>query len=187
MPLNIPNLLTLLRILLVPLMVAAFYLPFRGSNIVAAAMFATASITDWLDGYLARRFGQTSAFGAFLDPVADKIAVSTALFLIMQTDPTPLMGIVGAIIVGREITISALREWMAEIGERARVGVAWLGKIKTIAQMVAITILLYRHEFVGLPLYRVGQGLLICAAVLTIWSGAIYVRAAWPILAREGR
>lgn len=184
MPLNLPNVLTLFRLLIVPVMVIAYYLPFKGMNVVAAAMFAAAAITDWLDGWIARRYDMMSAFGAFLDPVADKLAVCAALFLIVQTDPDPMMAVVGAIIVGREITISALREWMAEIGERARVGVLWLGKIKTIVQMVAIIILLYRHEFVGLRMYTLGQWLLVVSAVLTIWSGALYVRQAWPSLAR---
>jgi CDP-diacylglycerol---glycerol-3-phosphate 3-phosphatidyltransferase len=183
---TVPNLLTLFRIGMIPVMVVAFYLPFRGMNVVAAVVFAAGAITDWLDGWIARRYGQMSPFGAFLDPVADKLAVTIALFLIVQADPSPLMAVVGAIIVGREIAISALREWMAVVGERAQVRVASIGKVKTILQMVAIVVLLYRHPFVGLPLYRMGQGLLIVAAVLTIWSGTVYMRAAWPIIQRKG-
>lgn len=182
MKITIPTILTLFRIVLLPIMVVAYYLPYRYTNVVAAAMFAAMSITDWLDGWIARRWGLTSKFGAFLDPVADKVTVTVALFLIVQTDPSPLMAIVGAIIVGREIAISALREWMAEVGQRQTVRVAAIGKIKTIAQMVAIVILFYRHDFVGLPMYRLGQGLLIAAAALTIWSGVMYVRAAWPTM-----
>jgi CDP-diacylglycerol--glycerol-3-phosphate 3-phosphatidyltransferase len=190
MQLNIPNVLTISRILMVPAMVIAFYLPYKGMNIVAAGLFVAGALTDWLDGWIARRLGQTSAFGAFLDPVADKLAVAVALFLIVQADPTPLMAVVAAIIVGREITISALREWMAEIGQRMRVGVAALGKVKTIVQMVAISVLLFQHPsnpLLGLPLYELGQWLLIAAAALTLWSAAAYLRAAWPLMRDASR
>jgi CDP-diacylglycerol--glycerol-3-phosphate 3-phosphatidyltransferase len=190
MHLNIPNVLTISRILMVPAMVIAFYLPYRGTNIIAAGLFVAGALTDWLDGWIARRLGQTSAFGAFLDPVADKLAVAVALFLIVQADPTPLMAVVAAIIVGREITISALREWMAEIGQRMRVGVAMLGKVKTIVQMVAISVLLFQHPanpLLGLPLYTVGQALLVVAAVLTLWSAVAYLRAAWPLMRDSAR
>ena len=187
MRLTVPNLLTLFRIALVPIMVIAFFLPYPGTNVVAAVLFAAGAVTDWLDGFVARRYGLTSAFGEFLDPVADKLTVTVALFLIVQADPSPLLAIVAAVIVGREITISALREWMAEVGERARVRVAAIGKFKTIAQMVAIIVLLYRHERIGSPLYQFGEWLLIAAAALTIWSGALYVRAAIPVMrARDG-
>jgi CDP-diacylglycerol--glycerol-3-phosphate 3-phosphatidyltransferase len=189
MPLNLPNLLTWFRIALVPLMVVAFYLPYRGMNLLAASLFVAGAVTDWLDGYLARRFQQTSAFGAFLDPVADKISVVVALFLIVQADPTPLMAIVAAIIVGREVTISALREWMAELGQRVKVGVATIGKVKTIVQMVAISVLLFQHPnfpLLPLPLYELGRWLLIAAAVLTLWSAISYLRAAWPLV-RDAR
>lgn len=182
---NWPNVLTISRILMVPAMVVAFYLPFRGMNVVAASLFVAGALTDWLDGWIARRLGQTSAFGAFLDPVADKLSVAVALFLIVQADPTPLMAVVAAIIVGREITISALREWMAEIGQRTRVGVATIGKIKTIVQMIAIAVLLYQHPsnpLVAVPLYALGQALLVAAGVLTLWSAFAYLRAAWPLM-----
>lgn len=182
MRITLPTILTLFRIALIPVIVVTFYLPFHGANIVAATMFALGAITDWLDGWIARKYNLTSAFGAFLDPVADKLTVTITLFLLVQADPSILMAVVCSIIVGREITISALREWMAEIGERKHVRVAMLGKIKTIVQMVAIVILLARLPKVGLPMYQFGQGLLIAAAVLTIWSGAVYIRAAWPIL-----
>ncbi len=186
MKLTIPNLLTLFRIALVPILVATFYLDFKGAHIVAAIMFAIGAITDWLDGWIARRFGQMSAFGAFLDPVADKLTVTVTLFLIVQADPSPLMAIVCAIIVGREITISALREWMSEIGQRKHVGVAGLGKIKTIVQMVAISLLLWREPILGFDIYEIGQWLLFIAAFLTIWSAAIYLRAAWPVIRDSG-
>ncbi|HWT16721.1 MAG TPA: CDP-diacylglycerol--glycerol-3-phosphate 3-phosphatidyltransferase [Patescibacteria group bacterium] len=182
MKLTIPNLLTLFRIALVPILVATFYLDFKGAHIIAAVMFAVGAITDWLDGWIARRFGQMSAFGAFLDPVADKLTVTVTLFLIVQADPSPLMAIVCAVIVGREITISALREWMSEIGERKHVSVAGIGKIKTIVQMVAISFLLWREPILGLGIYVIGQWLLFVAAFLTIWSAAIYMRAAWPVI-----
>jgi CDP-diacylglycerol---glycerol-3-phosphate 3-phosphatidyltransferase len=185
MPLNLPNLLTLFRIALVPLMVAAFYLPYPGMNLLAASLFVAGALTDWADGWIARRWGMTSAFGEFLDPVADKISVVVALFLIVQADPTPLMAVVAAIIVGREVTISALREWMAVIGQRVKVGVATIGKIKTIVQMVAISVLLFQHPkfpLLALPLYEIGRWLLVVAAVLTLWSAAQYLAAAWPII-----
>lgn len=184
--LTIPNLLTLFRIALIPILVMTFYLPFKGANLIAAMMFALGAITDWLDGWIARRFGQMSAFGAFLDPVADKLTVTVTLFLLVQADPSPMMAVICAIIVGREITISALREWMALIGERSKVQVAGLGKIKTILQMVAIIILLWRQPFIGLRLYEIGQGMLALAALLTIWSAIVYMRAAWPIVRARG-
>ena len=184
MKLTVPNILTLFRIVLIPILVITFYLPFKGANLVAAAMFAIGAITDWLDGWIARRFGQMSAFGAFLDPVADKLTVTVTLFLLVQADPSMFMAVVCAIIVGREITISALREWMAQIGERSRVNVASLGKFKTVVQMIAIVILLWRQPFIGLPLYEVGQVMLGIAVVLTIWSGALYLIAAWPVMKR---
>ncbi|MDZ4813657.1 MAG: CDP-diacylglycerol--glycerol-3-phosphate 3-phosphatidyltransferase [Pseudomonadota bacterium] len=197
MKLTVPNMLTLFRIVLVPILVIAFYLPFKGANLVAAGMFAVGAITDWLDGWIARRFGQMSAFGAFLDPVADKLTVTVTLFLLVQADPSMFMAVVCAIIVGREITISALREWMAVIGERSKVNVATLGKFKTILQMVAIVILLWKqnaplvdvpknHWWKSLPsLYEVGQVMLGVAAVLTIWSAVLYLRAAWPVMKRD--
>lgn len=180
MSITLPTWLTLLRIALVPVLVACFYLPMRGTNLVAAFLFVIIALTDWLDGWLARRYGMDSAFGAFLDPVADKLTVTVVLFLIVQQDPTALMAILGAIIVGREISITALREWMATIGQIARIRVAGIGKFKTIVQMVALTLLLYRHDLLGLPIYAIGRWLLIAAAILTLWSAFVYVRAAWP-------
>src|SRR3546814_5390996 len=143
MKLTIPTWLTLLRILMIPVLVLVFYLPYKWTNFAATAVFGLAAITDWLDGWIARRYHQYSAFGAFLDPVADKLMVAVALFLIVQGHPTAWMALWAAVIVGREIAVSALREWMAELGQRARVKVAALGKIKTVAKMVALLCLLY--------------------------------------------
>lgn len=185
MSITLPTWLTLLRIALVPVLVACFYLPMRGTNLIAALLFVVIALTDWLDGWLARRYGMDSAFGAFLDPVADKLTVTVVLFVIVQQDPTALMAILGAIIVGREISITALREWMATIGQLARIRVAGIGKIKTIVQMVALTLLLYRNDLMGLPIYAIGRWLLIAAAVLTLWSAFVYVRAAWPHMRDE--
>jgi CDP-diacylglycerol--glycerol-3-phosphate 3-phosphatidyltransferase len=196
MKLTVPTILTLLRIVMIPVLVVVFYLPFKWTNFAAAAVFALASFTDWLDGWIARRYHQYSAFGAFLDPVADKLMVATALFLIVQGHPTAWMALWAAVIVGREIAVSALREWMAELGQRARVQVATVGKIKTIAQMVAIGCLLYAISpggppqpapWMGQVVFRIGDWLLAVAALLTLWSGFEYLRAAWPVLrAGEG-
>jgi CDP-diacylglycerol--glycerol-3-phosphate 3-phosphatidyltransferase len=188
MRLTLPTLLTLFRIVLLPVIVVVFYLPEyfpatrSWSNLAAAGIFILAGITDWLDGWIARRYNLSSAFGAFLDPVADKLMVAVALFLLVQQNPTALMAVSSAVIVGREISISALREWMAELGQRAAVSVAWIGKFKTMMQIVAIVVCLHQRDLPELRLYRIGEGLLVLAAVLTIWSAFIYVRAAWPIM-----
>ncbi|MEJ2685926.1 MAG: CDP-diacylglycerol--glycerol-3-phosphate 3-phosphatidyltransferase [Gammaproteobacteria bacterium] len=182
MNLNLPNILTLARIALVPIFVVVFYLPFSWSHGATAVLFALAAITDWLDGYLARRLGQMSAFGAFLDPVADKLMVAIALILLVQTSASVFFTVAAAIIVGREIAISALREWMAELGKRTKVAVSVIGKVKTTAQMVAIVLLLYRYPIGTFPTHVVGLICLYLAAVLTLWSMGIYLRAAWPVL-----
>lgn len=182
LPLTLPTILTLFRIALLPVMVIVFYAPFPGANVTAALIFLAAALTDWLDGYIARRYDMGSAFGAFLDPVADKLMVAVTLFLILQENPTPLMAVTSAVIVGREITISALREWMAQIGERAHVRVAALGKFKTVMQIIAIEVLLYQHDLEGLRLFHAGESLLVVAAGLTIASALVYLRAAWPAL-----
>lgn len=192
MQLTIPTWLTLGRIVMIPLLVLVFYLPFSWTNIAAAGIFALAAVTDWLDGWIARRFHQYSAFGAFLDPVADKLMVAVALFLIVQAHPTPWMAIWAAVIVGREIAVSALREWMAELGQRATVRVAAVGKFKTVVQMVAILCLLYAVTPQSRPpglvpwwndiVFVIGDWLLAGAALLTLWSGLMYLRAAWPVL-----
>ena len=187
MTLSIPNILTLLRIFLIPVFLAVFYLPFAWSAQIAAVVFGVASLTDWLDGYLARRLGQSSPFGAFLDPVADKLMVAAALILVVERDPTAIMAVPAVVIIGREITISALREWMAEVGERARVAVSVVGKFKTAAQMVAILLLVYHQPLLGLPTYRIGLVLLYLAVLLTLWSMFVYLKAAWPTLNDEPR
>ncbi|KZC16050.1 CDP-diacylglycerol--glycerol-3-phosphate 3-phosphatidyltransferase [Rhodanobacter sp. FW510-R12] len=193
MRINLPTWLTLFRVALLPVMVVVFYLPFRGHNITAAIVFLLAAVTDWLDGYLARRMRLTSAFGAFLDPVADKLMVAVTLFLLVESHPKGgwsgiLMAVTAAVIVGREISVSALREWMAEIGMRATVKVAFIGKLKTVMQMVALVVLIVQHEKAAeaLRLYHIGEALLVVAGVLTIWSGLHYLRAAWPSLSANG-
>jgi CDP-diacylglycerol--glycerol-3-phosphate 3-phosphatidyltransferase/cardiolipin synthase len=180
MPLNVPILLTWLRIALIPVFVLVFYLPFTWVHAATAAIFALAAVTDWLDGYLARKWGQTSRFGAFLDPVADKLMVAVALVLLVQDNPTPALALPAAVIIGREITISALREWMAEIGERTHVSVSMVGKLKTTLQMVAMVLLLYRDPLAAFDTYTVGLTLFYVAAGLTLWSMIVYLRAAWP-------
>lgn len=183
---NVPNILTLLRIGLIPILVVTFYLPLAWSHAVAAAVFALAGITDWLDGYLARQLGQMSAFGAFLDPVADKLMVAVALVMIVGEHPGMWLAIPAAVIIGREIAISALREWMAEVGSRARVAVSYIGKVKTTAQITALLLLLYGQSVGPFPTMMVGTVLLYVAALLTLWSGFSYLRAAWPLLTAKG-
>ena len=179
---TIPNILTLLRIILIPVLVVVFYMPGQWSYQLSAAIFGLAAVTDWLDGYLARRWEQTSAFGAFLDPVADKLMVAVALVLLVQDNPSPLFAVPAAIIIGREIVISALREWMAEIGARTKVAVSIVGKVKTTLQMVSIVLLLYKVPLGPLPTHAAGVIFLYIAAILTLWSMFVYLKAAWPIL-----
>jgi CDP-diacylglycerol--glycerol-3-phosphate 3-phosphatidyltransferase len=158
LPITIPNALTMMRILLVPVLVVAFYLPFRNHFPLAAVIFALAAITDWFDGYLARRLGQMTAFGAFLDPVADKLMVAVALVLLVERHDTVLFTLAACVIVGREIVVSALREWMAELGQRTSVAVSYVGKVKTVFQMVAIT---------------------------GLWSMTVYLKAAWVVIKEQ--
>lgn len=179
---NIPNSLTLLRIGLIPCFVGLFWLPAGWTNLAAASVFALAAVTDWLDGYLARKLQQTSPLGAFLDPVADKLIVAVALVLLLQRDPSIMIAMPVAIIIGREITVSALREWMAELGARKAVAVSGLGKVKTTAQMIALLLMIAREPLFGLPLYEIGVVALYVAAALTLWSMVLYLRAAWPVL-----
>src|SRR3569623_1546334 len=183
---TIPTILTLLRIALIPVFVAVFYLPVSWANLATAALFVVAGVTDWFDGYLARRLNQTSPFGAFLDPVADKLMVAAALVLLVQSHPTAWLAVPAVIIIGREIAVSALREWMAELGSRARVAVSVLGKNKTAAQMVAMVLLFFRDPSAGLPGMTMGLALLYLAAGLTLWSMVVYLRAAWPMLMSRG-
>ena len=185
MTLTIPTLLTLLRIVLIPVLVVVFYLPYPWTNVAATAIFVFGALTDWLDGWIARRYGMYSAFGAFLDPVADKLTVAFALLLVVERHDTPWMALLSAVIIGREITISALREWMAQMGAHGLVKVAVLGKLKTIAQMVAISCLLFEENLLGLPVFRIGEWLLAIAAALTLWSGWDYLHAAWPAMRRD--
>ena len=195
MRITIPTALTLFRILLLPVMVIVFYSPFSGSNIAAAIIFIAAAITDWLDGFIARRWNMGSAFGEFLDPVADKLMVAVALILLVSYDPPmlelfafdPHVGITlaAAVIVGREITISALREWMAEVGARAKVAVSSIGKIKTIFQMTGLSMMLFREDVWFIPAFEMGFYCLVAAAALTLWSMIVYLRAAWPELMRS--
>ena len=190
MPLNIPILLTWLRIILIPLMIAVYYVPdswvqFIGRDLAATLVFVVAAITDWLDGYLARRWQQTSAFGAFIDPVADKLIVAAALIVLVQLGR--LDAILATIIIGREITISALREWMAQIGAHRSVAVSMIGKIKTSAQMIAIPLLLYQAPVSGFDVFQAGIWLIYVAAVLTLWSMGYYMRMAWPHLMEADR
>ncbi len=182
MTLTLPTMLTLFRIVLVPVLVAVFYWQHPWSNVLACAVFVLGALTDWLDGWIARRYDMYSAFGAFLDPVADKLAVTFALFLVTQRHPTVWMALLSAIIVGREITISALREWMAQMGSHGLVKVAALGKIKTIVQMIAISFVLFYEDLLGIPIFKIGEWLLAIAAALTLWSGFDYIRAAWPTM-----
>lgn len=179
---NLPTNLTLLRIALIPLLAVVFYLPWEYANITATLIFLFAAFTDWLDGYLARKMGLETAFGAFLDPVADKLMVAIVLVLIVQAQNSSALAVAAAVIIGREITIASLREWMAEIGQRATVKVSSLGKWKTTAQMTAIALLLYRDDLLGLPINLMGYWFLYIAAILTIWSMVNYLLAAFVAL-----
>jgi CDP-diacylglycerol--glycerol-3-phosphate 3-phosphatidyltransferase len=181
-PWTVPNILTWIRIAAIPLVILAFYAPYHWANLAACVVFAAAGITDTLDGYLARKLGQITRLGAFLDPVADKLIVATALVLLVSKDPTVLTVLMAIVIIGREIAISALREWMAELGQRRKVAVSVLGKYKTIFQVVGLAMMFYRSDLLGLPIYKIGMGLTVLAAVLTLVSMVAYMRAAWPDL-----
>jgi len=185
MPLNLPIILTWLRIAMIPLFIGLFYLPESWLSVPvrdtwASVTFIFAALTDWFDGWLARRWNQTSSFGAFLDPVADKLMVSAALLVLLSLDRVDIA--IALVIIGREITISALREWMAQLGASASVAVHWLGKFKTAAQMIAIPCLLYHDPLFGLPVALIGQVLVVFAAILTVWSMLYYLRRAWPVI-----
>jgi len=186
MHLSLPNILTWGRILLIPLLIVVFYIPdgmlaSSGKNLTAALIFTLAAITDWLDGYLARRFNQMTRFGAFLDPVADKLMVTTALVILVWLDRVGIF--VAAIIIGRELAISALREWMAIIGESRGVAVSYIGKLKTGAQMIAIILLFLFEPIYSIPTYLLGTILVYIAVVLTVWSMFYYIKKAAVILA----
>ena len=189
MPINLPNLLTWLRILMIPMLVGVYYVPHdwiadHNKNLAVTAIFSFAAITDWLDGYLARTLNQTSSFGAFLDPVADKLMVATALIMLVWIGR--LEGFIAVIIIGREIAISALREWMARIGKSKSVAVSFLGKVKTVSQMAAVIMLLYHDEFLTLSMHAIGTILIYVAAVLTLWSMIYYLRMALPHAMKNG-
>jgi CDP-diacylglycerol--glycerol-3-phosphate 3-phosphatidyltransferase len=185
---NLPNILTWLRILAVPMVVVLFYAPYHWADPAAGLLFAAAAVTDSLDGYFARRMNLTSRLGAFLDPVADKLIVAVALVLLVSkppptgSDPRAIIVLAASVIIGREIAVSALREWMAEMGQRTRVAVSALGKYKTIVQMVGLSMMLYRWDILGVAIYRLGLYLTVLAAVLTLWSMVAYLKAAWPVL-----
>lgn len=191
----IANVLTFARILMIPLVVVLFYLPYSWAAPAAGTVFILAALTDSLDGYLARRLGQISALGAFLDPVADKLMVATALILLVSHDPPQLelirfdphvlITLTAAVIVGREITISALREWMAELGARGKVAVSSMGKLKTIFQMTGLSMMLFRSDVWFIPAFELGVYCLVAAAALTLWSMGVYLRAAWPSLSES--
>ena len=192
MPLNIPNLLTLLRILLIPFFFVVYIIDAGWSNQLATLIFVVAAITDWLDGYLARLLNQYTTFGAFLDPVADKLIVATALVMLATDEKVlslvysvPLFAASVAIIIGREIVISALREWMAELGKRASVAVSYIGKVKTAMQLTAISLLIYQEPLLGIPIFELGEILLFIAAALTLYSMVVYLKAAWPVLTEQ--
>jgi cardiolipin synthase len=187
MPLTIPNLLTWARILLIPVVVGVFYMPLSvgEQNLIATTAFVVAAITDWIDGWLARKLNQTSAFGAFLDPVADKLMVAAALVMLVKLDRAD--AILAFVIIGREIAISALREWMAHIGARKSVAVSMIGKLKTVAQMTAIPMLLWHAPIGSLNIVWLGTLALWIAALLTLWSMAYYLRKAWPEISERSR
>ncbi|MGH8270895.1 MAG: CDP-diacylglycerol--glycerol-3-phosphate 3-phosphatidyltransferase [Gammaproteobacteria bacterium] len=179
---GVPNWLTLLRVALIPVLVVLYILPFHWGHPAAALAFLLAALTDWLDGYLARRLDQGTRLGAFLDPVADKLLVSTALVLLVMASGHFWVALPALFIIGREIAVSALREWMAGLGAAQAVAVSRAGKLKTAVQMVAIVLMLYGHPAGAVPIYLIGLALLYLAAALTIFSMSLYLRAAWPQL-----
>lgn len=183
MEMNIPNTLTITRIAMIPILVLVFYLPFENHQWVAAGIFGVAAITDWFDGYLARKLAQMTQFGAFLDPVADKLMVAVALVLLVEQHDTILFTLAACVIIGREIVISALREWMAELGQRTSVAVSYIGKIKTVVQMFAIAFLLALEPGVHPDwALAISYATLYAAAALTLWSMFVYLKAAWKVL-----
>jgi CDP-diacylglycerol--glycerol-3-phosphate 3-phosphatidyltransferase/cardiolipin synthase len=180
--LNLANFLTLLRIAAIPVVVICFYSPLEYARPIAGVLFGLAAVTDMIDGWVARRFGQMSRFGEFLDPVADKLMVAIVLVMLVQAQSSWFEDVIAMIIIGREITISALREWMATIGERANVKVDITGKIKTTLQMFGIGFMVWKKPLLGIDIYAVGFVMLVLAAVMTIWSMIVYLRAAWPFI-----
>ena len=185
MRITLPTSITLLRIGLIPLFVIVFYLPYGWSNLVATVIFVIAAVSDWVDGYLARSLEQESQFGAFLDPVADKLMVVVVIILLVEAHPSIAIVLPSVVIVAREISISALREWMAELGSRTTVRVSSIGKFKTAAQMTALGFMIYYEPLLELPIFEIGLVIYYVAALLTIVSMAIYLRAAWPIITQN--
>ena len=185
MRLTLPTAITLFRIGLIPLFVVVFYLPFSWSNVAATAIFFLASVSDWVDGYLARSMHQETSFGAFLDPVADKLMVVVVIVLLVEANPSIFVALPSIIIVAREISVSALREWMAQLGSSTTVRVSFIGKSKTMAQMLALGFMIFSEPLMGLPAFEIGLVIYYVAAILTIMSMVIYLRAAWPVLSRE--
>lgn len=186
MKLTLPTFITLFRIALIPLFVVVFYLPFGWANIAATVMFALACITDWADGYLARSLQLESSFGAFLDPVADKLMVVVVIVLLVQANPSIFVALPSVVIVAREISISALREWMAQLGASATVKVSFIGKSKTLLQMLALGFMIYAEPLLELPIFQIGLSIYYVAAFLTLASMINYLRAAWPVITRHG-
>jgi CDP-diacylglycerol---glycerol-3-phosphate 3-phosphatidyltransferase len=185
MRLTLPTAITLLRIALIPLFMVVFYLPFSWANIAATSIFFVACVSDWVDGYLARSMQQESSFGAFLDPVADKLMVVVIIVLLVEANPSIYVALPSVIIVAREITVSALREWMAQIGSSATVKVSFIGKTKTVAQMWALGFMIFSEPLWDLPIFNIGLAIYYLAAILTIVSMVIYLRAAWPVITRN--
>lgn len=180
---NIPNAITTFRIVLIPVFIAVFYLPFTWASALATFIFWFAAITDWLDGYLARKLNQQSSIGAFIDPLADKLMVISALLIILAKHPENNWLLLSSlIIISREVFISSLREWMSNMGKSGDVAVSFFGKVKTVAQMFALLFLIYEHDIFGLPTYTFGVGLLVWSAILTLVSMAVYIKSAWLTL-----
>jgi CDP-diacylglycerol--glycerol-3-phosphate 3-phosphatidyltransferase len=186
MKITLPTAITLFRVALIPLFVVVFYLPFSWANIAATSIFFVASVSDWVDGYLARIMKQESSFGAFLDPVADKLMVVVIIILLVEAHPSIYVALPSVIIVAREISISALREWMAQLGSTTTLQVSFIGKAKTVAQMFALGFMIFSEPLMGLPIFQIGLVLYYWAAFLTIVSMIIYLRAAWPVITRHG-
>lgn len=185
MKITLPTAVTLFRIALIPLFVIVFYLPFGWANVAATSIFAIASLSDWVDGYLARSMQQESSFGAFLDPVADKLMVVVIIVLLVEAHPSIYMALPSVVIVAREISISALREWMAQLGSSTTVQVSFIGKAKTVSQMFALGFMIFSEPLIGLPIFTIGLAIYYLAAILTIVSMVIYLRAAWPVISHN--
>ena len=186
MKITLPTAVTLFRIALIPLFVLVFYLPFSWANILATVIFALAGFSDWVDGYLARSMQLETLFGAFLDPVVDKLMVVVVIVLLVEANPSIYVALPSIVIIAREISISALREWMAQLGDSATVQVSFVGKTKTVAQMIALGFMIFSEPFLGLPIFQIGLVIYYFAAILTIVSMIIYLRAAWPVITHHG-